>query len=36
MIYDVCGEEKSALSVKDLLERFRESGGEVNDRMVLG
>ena len=36
VIYDVCGEEKSALSVKDLLERFRESGGEVNDRMVLG
>lgn len=36
VIYDVCGEEKSSLSVKDLLERFRESGGEVNDRMVLG
>ena len=35
IIYDVCGEEKARLEVKDLLERFRESGGEINDRMVL-
>lgn len=35
IIYDVCGEEKKSLQVKDLLERFRESGGAINDRMVL-
>ena len=35
VIYDVCGEEKKALKVEDLLQRFRESGGEINDRMVL-
>ena len=35
IIYDVCGEEKKSLQVNDLLERFRESGGAINDRMVL-
>ena len=35
IIYDVSGEEKSVLKVADLLEKFRESGGEINDRMVL-
>lgn len=35
VIYDVCGEEKKSLKVEDLLQRFRESGGEINDRMVL-
>ena len=35
VIYDVSGEEKKSLSVRDLLEKFRESGGEINDRMVL-
>ena len=36
IIYDVRGAEKKALSVGDLLEKFRESGGEINDRMLLG
>ncbi len=35
IIYDVSGDEKKALNVKDLLDKFRESGGEINDRMVL-
>ena len=35
VIYDVSGEEKKSLKVEDLLQRFRESGGEINDRMVL-
>ena len=35
VIYDVSGKEKKSLSVRDLLEKFRESGGEINDRMVL-
>ena len=35
IIYDVSGDEKKNLSVRDLLEKFRESGAEVNDRMVL-
>lgn len=35
IIYDVSGEEKKSLGVKDLLDKFRESGGEINDRMVL-
>ena len=35
VIYDVSGEEKKSLSVKDLLDKFRESGGEINDRMLL-
>jgi len=37
IIYDVCGEEKQSLKVKDLLEKFEQaSGGEfANDRMML-
>lgn len=37
IIYDVCGEEKRNLHVKDLLAKFEEaSGGEfANDRMML-
>ena len=37
IIYDVAGEEKSSLHVKDLLEKFEQaSGGEfANDRMML-
>ena len=35
VIYDVSGDEKKSLKVEDLLQRFRESGGEINDRMVL-
>lgn len=36
IIYDVAGEEKKSLRVEDLLERFRASAGELNDRMLLG
>ena len=37
VIYDVAGEEKRALTVPDLLQKFEEvSGGELaNDRMLL-
>lgn len=37
IIYDVAGEEKAKLHVRDLLEKFEEvSGGEfANDRMIL-
>ena len=37
MIYDVAGDEKRALTVPDLLQKFEEvSGGELaNDRMLL-
>ncbi len=37
VIYDVAGEEKKNLQVKDLLAKFEEvSGGEfANDRMML-
>ena len=37
VIYDVAGEEKKKLQVKDLLAKFEEvSGGEfANDRMML-
>lgn len=37
IIYDIAGEEKKALNVKDLLEKFESaSGGEfANDRMML-
>ena len=37
IIYDVQGEEKAALTVADLLQKFEEvSGGELaNDRMLL-
>lgn len=38
IIYDVRGEEKSALSVKDLLKKFEEASGTelANDRMIFG
>ena len=38
IIYDVAGDEKKALTVPDLLQKFEEvSGGELdNDRMLLG
>ena len=38
IIYDVEGEEKHALTVADLMQKFEEaSGGEfANDRMLLG
>ena len=36
IIYDVSGEEKRRLRVEDLLERFRASSGELDDRMILG
>ena len=38
IIYDVRGEEKSSLKVKDLLDRFEEASGSefANDRMMLG
>lgn len=37
VIYDVAGEEKKALKVSDLLEKFEEVSGEefANDRMML-
>ena len=36
VIYDVRGEEKKALQVSDLLDRFEQlSGGGANDRMLL-
>ena len=37
VIFDVAGEEKKKLQVKDLLEKFQSvSGGEfANDRMIL-
>ncbi len=37
VIYDVAGEEKRALTVPDLLQKFEEvSGGQLaNDRMLL-
>lgn len=37
IIYDVRGEEKKALTVKDLLKKFEEASGQafVNDRMLL-
>ena len=34
IVYDVSGEEKAKLTVKDLLEKF-ESIGELNDRILL-
>ncbi len=38
VIYDVSGEERSALTVPDLLEKFKEQAGRAldNDRMLLG
>ena len=36
VVYDVCGAEKSALTVEDLLRKFEEcAGGIDNDRMLL-
>lgn len=36
IVFDVKGEEKEQLTVKDLLERFEMATGEINDRMMLG
>ncbi len=36
IIFDVEGEEKKKLEVKDLLEKFNMAGGVVTDAMVLG
>ena len=38
VIYDVSGEERKALTVPDLLEKFKEQAGRMldNDRMLLG
>ena len=36
VIYDVAGEEKQRLQVRDLLERFESAGGQASDRMILG
>ena len=35
IIYDVSGEEKNALHVDDLLKKFEETAGTLNDRMLL-
>ena len=37
VIFDVAGEEKKKLTVKDLLLKFEEANGEelANDRMIL-
>lgn len=35
IIYDVSGEEKKALHVDDLLKKFEETAGTLNDRMLL-
>lgn len=35
IIYDVSGEEKKALHVDDLLKKFEETSGTLNDRMLL-
>lgn len=35
IVYDVSGEEKKKLVVRDLLDRFGAVGGEANDRMLL-
>ena len=34
-VYDVSGEEKSALTVEDLLKKFEQTAGMVNDRLIL-
>lgn len=36
IIFDVSGEEKNKLEVKDLLEKFDTAGGIVSDSMLLG
>lgn len=35
VVYDVSGEEKAALTVEDLLKKFEETAGTVNDRLIL-
>lgn len=35
IVFDVKGEEKEKLTVKDLLEKFEMATGELNDRMML-
>ena len=35
VIYDVSGEEKAALTVEDLLKKFEQTAGMVNDRLIL-
>ena len=35
IIYDVSGEEKKNLTVRDLLAKFEQVSGEANDRMIL-
>lgn len=35
VVYDVSGEEKAALTVEDLLKKFEETAGAVNDRLIL-
>ena len=38
IIYDVSGEERSSLTIRDLTDRFRTAAGRelTNDRMLLG
>ena len=38
IIYDTTGEERAALTVDDLLLKFKEAAGKAldNDRMLLG
>lgn len=36
IIYDVSGEEKKNIQVADLLKKFENSDGTLNDRMLLG
>ena len=36
IIYDVSGEEKKNIQVADLLKKFENSDGTINDRMLLG
>ena len=35
VVYDVSGEEQSALTVEDLLKKFEQTAGMVNDRLIL-
>ncbi len=35
VVYDVSGEEKNALTVEDLLKKFEQTSGELNDRLIL-
>ena len=35
VVYDVSGEEKSALTDEDLLKKFEQTAGMVNDRLIL-